>query len=48
MQCMLNLESSPAQVLWWFIIFANSYSPLEGFINKFCHKFANLDGLERR
>ena len=46
LQCMLTLKSSSIQTLWWLTIFANSYLPLKGFIDRFCHKFANIDGLE--
>ena len=48
MRCMFGLESSPAQTLWWLTILANSYPPLERFINAFCHWSTNFDGLEGR
>ena len=46
--CMPGLKSNSTQALWWLIIFANSYLPLEGFINRFSHGFTNFNGLEGR
>ena len=43
---MFGLESSPTQALSWLTIFAGSYPPLEEFIDRFYHGFANFDGLE--
>ena len=48
MRHMSGLESSPTQVLWWLTILANSYPPLERFIDGFCHGSTNFDGLEGR
>ena len=48
MRCMPGLESSPTQALWWLTILADSYPPLEGFIDGFCHWSTNFDRLEGR
>ena len=48
MQRMPGLKNSPAQGLWWFIIFASSYLSLERFIDGFCHWCTSFDGLEER
>ena len=46
MQYMFGLESSLTQALLWLTILAGSYLPLERFIDRFCHKFANFNGLK--
>ena len=48
MQCMPSLETSPTQAIRWLTIFAGFYPLLEGLIDRFCHGFANFDGLEGR
>ena len=45
---MSSLKSSLTQAIRWLTILACSYLPLEKFINRFCHGFANLNRLEGR
>ena len=48
MQYMPSLKSSLTQAIQLLVIFIYSFLLLEEFINKFCHKFANLNRLKRR
>ena len=48
MQCMPSLENSPTQAIWWLAILAGSYPLLKRLINRFCHGFANFNGLKER
>ena len=48
MQCMPSLKSSPIQAIQLLTILVNSYPLLEELIDRFCHGFANFDGLKRR
>ena len=48
MQFMPSLKNNLIQVIWWLTIFAGSHPLLKKLINRFHHRFANLNRLKRR